>query len=101
MKTRDYSEVTAVLVYVLTVALIAWDIYVINNGKPGSSISSVMYKQGCRHPLIVLGLGIILGHLYWPNPASFPTPPASEAKLPESPSQVEQALITGESELPK
>jgi hypothetical protein len=72
--------ITLVLMFVAAAGLIAWDVVVATNRTPGDTISEVTLGFFMRHPIatfaIGLVLGIILGHLTWPQ---FPTDPTKKA----------------------
>jgi hypothetical protein len=58
-------ETTVIIIWVAIVALIAWDLFMVANGKPGDTISEVMLQQAQRHPILAFAMGVVAGHLYW------------------------------------
>jgi len=44
--------------------LLAYEIYAVTNSIPGDTLSEAVWNYG-QHPLIALGIGIVLGHFYW------------------------------------
>jgi putative Ca2+/H+ antiporter (TMEM165/GDT1 family) len=49
----------------VTVALCIYDVIAVWRGGGGSTISSVMLAAGREYPIIVLAIGVVLGHLFW------------------------------------
>lgn len=49
------------------VILISWDIYVAVNATPGDTISELALSFAGRHPILPFSLGVIVGHLFWPQ----------------------------------
>ena len=43
-----------------------WDIYLAFAVPDGRSVSQILYAWGQKFPPLVLGIGILLGHLFWP-----------------------------------
>lgn len=64
MTTRIW---TIAILIVIAVLLIAWDIYVATNKKKGDTISEVTLDFARRHPVIPFLLGVLCGHLLWPQ----------------------------------
>jgi hypothetical protein len=59
------KEVTTIIIWSVTALLVVWDIIVASNGTPGDTISEIMYRQACAHPIIAFALGCVCGHLFW------------------------------------
>jgi hypothetical protein len=57
--------VTTVLVLIVVALLIAYDIFAVWKGKPGSTISEVIRSVGYGHPMIPFALGVLIGHWFW------------------------------------
>jgi len=51
----------------VTLLLIAWDIYAAMNKKRDDTISEVVLGFARRHPVIPFLLGVLAGHLLWPQ----------------------------------
>lgn len=62
------TRIFLVLVF-LTVHLciIIWDVWVSAVGKEGETISFVMLEWSRLFPGLVLVIGFVLGHLFWPQ----------------------------------
>jgi hypothetical protein len=54
---------------ILGVVLIVvfWDITIVFIGRPESTISAVILQVSKENPIIAFVLGVIVGHLFWPN----------------------------------
>jgi len=63
----DVKIVTIVIMLVFLVGLVGWDIYVVTNGSPGATISEIMLVAAKLNPIIPFALGIVAGHLFWPQ----------------------------------
>lgn len=44
----------------------AWDVWVAFGPTGGRTVSSIIYAWGQQFPPLVLGVGLLLGHLFWP-----------------------------------
>ncbi len=49
------------------VFLIAWDIWVLIEPTEGDTISAVTLEFAQRHIIIPFAVGVICGHLFWPQ----------------------------------
>lgn len=58
---------TAAILIVAIIVLVAWDIYVAANGVKGDTISEIALDFARRHPVIPFAVGIVCGHLFWPQ----------------------------------
>ncbi len=59
---------TLIIVALVTLGLIAWDIYVVFfNKEKRDSISEWMRDLGNETLIIPLGFGVLMGHWFWPN----------------------------------
>ena len=44
-----------------------WDIVIIQVGGKDASVSNVAIQWAKENPVITLVLGVVLGHIFWPN----------------------------------
>lgn len=44
-----------------------WDIWAVTAGRPEDTVSSALLDWARQAPVIVLVIGFILGHLFWPQ----------------------------------
>ena len=44
-----------------------WDITVIFMGRQDATVSAVVYQLSKENPIIAFILGVVVGHLFWPN----------------------------------
>lgn len=61
-KTATFWIVCAAIVL-----LIAWDVYVAANDVKGDTISELMLAFARKHPILPFALGVLFGHLFWPQ----------------------------------
>lgn len=47
--------------------LIGWDIWVAVNDTPGDTISELALAFAGKHPILPFAVGVIVGHLFWPQ----------------------------------
>ena len=59
--------VTELVLIVLTVALVAWDIYLAIDDTRGNTISQVIWRTARRHPVLAFAIGVLCGHLLLPQ----------------------------------
>lgn len=50
---------------VAAVVIGAWDLYA--RREPGATVSEVVLNAALRHPLVPFMLGVLMGHLFWPQ----------------------------------
>lgn len=55
----------ALLVIVLCAGI--WDIYVTAKGQPLETVSVVLHQWSLMYPVLPLLVGVIIGHIFWPN----------------------------------
>jgi predicted permease len=61
-------ELTAKLIILATIIIIAlWDISVVLMGRPETTISAVLLQLAKENPIIAFTMGVVIGHLFWPN----------------------------------
>ena len=51
----------------IVLIVIFWDITIVFIGRPESTISAVILQVSKENPIIAFVLGVIVGHLFWPN----------------------------------
>lgn len=51
----------------VTALLIGWDVYVALTPQRGDTISEVVLSWAKQRPVIPFGLGVLMGHLLWPQ----------------------------------
>ena len=61
-------ELTARLIILVAIIVISlWDITVVLMGRPEATISHVLFQSTKANPIIAFMLGVVIGHLFWPN----------------------------------
>lgn len=65
------KAITGWLMFGVTVVLIAWDVVATLNKESGDTISEELLKVGHDHLMIPLMLGIIAGHVFWPQAEAY------------------------------
>ncbi len=60
--------------YVLAVSLLVaavmsgiWDVSVIYQGQPEKTVSAVLMSWSLTFPIFPFALGILMGHIFWPQ----------------------------------
>jgi len=57
---------TAIGLIVVGVGLLVWDIALATDSVPANTISAVVHKWGTNSWFILIGIGVLLGHFFWP-----------------------------------
>jgi hypothetical protein len=61
-------ELTAKLILLgMVVIVFFWDATVILLGRPEATLSAVLLQSTKDNPIIAFVLGVVVGHLFWPN----------------------------------
>ena len=61
-------ELTAKLILLGLVIIVAfWDAAVLIMGRPEATISAVLLQLAKDNPIIAFTMGVVVGHLFWPN----------------------------------
>ena len=59
---------TAKLILLGFVAIVFfWDAVVLLKGRPEATLSAVLLQLTKDNPIIAFVLGVVVGHLFWPN----------------------------------
>ena len=61
----NWRRATKIAIPVVTVAVILYDILAISRGGVDATISRVLLGWAQRWPVIPLGVGVLMGHLWW------------------------------------
>ena len=75
LKRKNHMKIktnvtTAWVIGLVSILLIVLDVYMWWNAIPGDTISEVSLINSLRHPMIPFVLGVIMGHLFWPQVVS-------------------------------
>lgn len=44
-----------------------WDLIVVAKGHPEDTVSVTLHQWSLLYPILPLAVGIIVGHIFWPN----------------------------------
>jgi hypothetical protein len=58
-------NLTTKIVLGATVGLLAYDLYAAISPEEGDTISEVVAKEARKRPIIAVGVGVVIGHLFW------------------------------------
>lgn len=61
------KAITIGMLLTFGVILILWDIFVAVTAPTGDTISEVTLWFAMRHPVVPFTIGVIGGHLFWPQ----------------------------------
>jgi hypothetical protein len=65
---KEWTRKTTITILISTVsALILWDIWVFIEPTDGDTISEVTLGFASDHPVVALIIGVVMGHLFWPQ----------------------------------
>lgn len=60
-------EATIGVIILATVALCLYDLFAYHRWDEAATISHTMFVLSGQHPIIPFALGVIFGHLFWPQ----------------------------------
>jgi len=61
-------ELTAKLILLgMVIIIFFWDATVLLMGRPEATLSAVLLQVTKDNPIIAFILGVVVGHLFWPN----------------------------------
>lgn len=66
-RTRTVRRWTIAILITVTALLIAWDVYAVITGGSSGTISDVVLDFARAHPVVAFVLGVLCGHLLWPQ----------------------------------
>ena len=62
------SNWTVLILIATAILLLVWDVYVAYfNDEKDDTISAIVYRSALKHPLFPFAIGVIMGHLFWPQ----------------------------------
>lgn len=61
------KRMTKIMMLIVLVLVIIWDVAVAVNSVPGDTISEITLATAYRHPVVPFAIGIVCGHLFWPQ----------------------------------
>ena len=70
MSDQQVRAVSWIAIYVILAALLAVgavDLFLVRRGDGNPTVSSTIWDLAKQYPIIVLAVGILLGHLFWPQ----------------------------------
>ena len=66
MKRPTPTNRTAIALLVLAVVVLVWDIALAMDGIPANTVSAAVHEWGSRSWFILIGIGVLIGHFFWP-----------------------------------
>ncbi|NRA04378.1 MAG: hypothetical protein HRU00_17455 [Myxococcales bacterium] len=60
------TDRTALILLALAVALLIWDIALATDHIPANTISAAIHAWGSRSWFVLIGIGVLIGHFFWP-----------------------------------
>jgi hypothetical protein len=64
----NWRAITRVLLPILALLVIAYDVVAYLRGGVQATISRVVLGWSAAAPLLPFGVGVLCGHLFWPQP---------------------------------
>jgi hypothetical protein len=58
-------DITVILLMVTALIWVVYDVWTISKRGKKTSISAYIIRGSYKYPLVVLGFGVLLGHLFW------------------------------------
>lgn len=62
------QRATLAVVLACCAALAAWDLYAYGRGGWPATVSYLVLTRARRHPILAVAVGVLIGHLFWPQP---------------------------------
>jgi len=62
-----WKKITVTVVVLMVVVGIGYDIIALIMGGVESTISQVVLNKAREHPIIAFAMGVLCGHLFWPQ----------------------------------
>lgn len=62
-----WEKITVVIIVFMVVGGALYDVIALANGGVESTISRVVLDGACKHPIIAFAMGVLCGHLFWPQ----------------------------------
>lgn len=60
------TDRTALVLLALAVVLLIWDIALATDQIPANTISAAVHEWGSRFWFVLIGIGVLIGHFFWP-----------------------------------
>ena len=60
-------KITIGLLVGAAAVLIGWDVWAVINPATDDTISEILFATAMQHPVIPFALGVVFGHLFWPQ----------------------------------
>lgn len=62
-----WKKITVVIIVLMVVGGALYDVVALVNGGVEATISRVVLNASCKHPIIAFAMGVLCGHLFWPQ----------------------------------
>lgn len=56
---------TPIFIFTMIILIAAWDVFIITTEGKDESISAYFIRWAFEYPMFTLGIGILIGHLFW------------------------------------
>ncbi len=66
MTFPHHHAVTVAFIVAITVITVLFNVYMKFAAGKEATISCVLYDGACKNPIITFGLGLLIGHIFWP-----------------------------------
>lgn len=66
----NWPRLTAILIVISVVVVGVYDLLAYSQGGYGATISKVLMDAAYANPILPLVVGIVVGHLFWPQPGA-------------------------------
>lgn len=64
--SHNFAWTTAWAMVLFAFFVVAYDLWIGQSGGPDATISSRLLVLGQTYPVLTFGLGILVGHCFWP-----------------------------------
>ncbi len=66
MITATAHGVTVGFIVAVTIVVILFNVVMKFRYGPDATISCVLYEGACKFPIVTFGIGLLIGHIFWP-----------------------------------
>ena len=67
MNPETSQRIGIVFIAGVLIAVGVYDVYATLFLPPSSNISVIIFELAKRHPILPFGVGVVMGHLFWPQ----------------------------------
>jgi hypothetical protein len=63
-----YTTIAKYIILLIVIIIACWDIFAVSINCKDATLSVVLLSLTKQYPIIAFVIGVVVGHLFWPNP---------------------------------